>query len=112
MDTVWEHLRVEGVTEFALSPGDNHHIIVFVPEKQGRPARAAVYSVPNFTTPLMQKNFFKADKIQFNWNNAGTAVLFLTQTEVDKTGKNYYGETNLYLMNVKAQIDARVRLGR
>ncbi|KAJ6261794.1 Eukaryotic translation initiation factor [Drechslerella dactyloides] len=112
MNAVWEHLRVEGVTEFQLSPGENYHVVVFVPEKKGHPAKAAVYSVPNFATPLMQKSFFKADKIQFNWNNAGTAVLFLTQTEVDKTGKNYYGETNLYMMNVKAGMDARVTLDK
>ncbi|KAF3907105.1 hypothetical protein ABW21_db0203039 [Orbilia brochopaga] len=112
MNTVWEHLRVEGVTEFQLSPGENNNVIVFVPEKKGHPAKAAVYTVPNFTTPVMQKSFFKADKIQFNWNKAGTAVLFLTQTEVDKTGKNYYGETNLYMMNVKAGVDARVTLDK
>ncbi|EWC45513.1 hypothetical protein DRE_05371 [Drechslerella stenobrocha 248] len=112
MSAVWEHLRVEGVTEFQLSPGENYHVVVFVPEKQGQPAKAAVYVVPDFSTPLMRKSFFKADKIQFNWNNAGTAVLFLTQTEVDKTGKNYYGETNLYLMNVKAGVDARVVLDK
>ncbi|KAK6509382.1 hypothetical protein TWF481_004131 [Arthrobotrys musiformis] len=112
MSTVWEHLRVEGVTEFQLSPGENYHVAIFVPEKQGRPAKAAVYAVPNFSAPLMQKSFFKADKIQFNWNNAGTAVLFLSQTEVDKTGKNYYGETNLYLMNVTANVDARITLDK
>ncbi|KAF3906364.1 hypothetical protein ABW20_dc0104297 [Dactylellina cionopaga] len=112
MNTVWEHLRVEGVTGFQLSPGENYHVAVFVPEKQGQPAKAAVYAVPDFSTPIMRKSFFKADKIQFLWDNAGTAVLFLTQTEVDKTGKNYYGETNLYLMNVSNNVDARVTLDK
>lgn len=45
------------------------------------------------------------------WNKSGTNLLFLTQTDVDKTGKSYYGETNLYLMNSAGQFDCRVTLG-
>ena len=32
--TVWNKLRVEGVTDFAISPGENHSIAVFVPERK------------------------------------------------------------------------------
>lgn len=111
MNQVWQHLYVEGISDFKLSPGANHHIAIFVPERKGMPARVQVFAVSSFTQPLMTKSFYKADKIEFNWNKAGTAVTFLTQTEVDKTGKNYYGETNLYIMNVQNQVDARVVLG-
>lgn len=45
------------------------------------------------------------------WNNLGTQVLILTSTEVDKTGKNYYGETNLYLLSSAGNFDCRVTLG-
>lgn len=31
---VWNKLRVEGVSDFAVSPGDNHSIAVFVPERK------------------------------------------------------------------------------
>lgn len=34
LSTVWNKLRVEGVTEFALSPGKNHSIAVFIPERK------------------------------------------------------------------------------
>lgn len=34
MDSVWGHLRVEGVSDFALSPGKNYSIAVFVPERK------------------------------------------------------------------------------
>jgi hypothetical protein len=57
------------------------------------------------------KTFYKADKIQMKWNKSGTNLLFLTQTEVDKTGKSYYGESNLYLMAAAGQFDCRVTLG-
>ena len=31
---VWEKLRVEGVTDFAVSPGKTHSVAVFVPERK------------------------------------------------------------------------------
>ncbi|KAH9469149.1 hypothetical protein Pst134EA_009678 [Puccinia striiformis f. sp. tritici] len=46
------------------------------------------------------------------WNRSGTSVLILTQTDVDKTGKSYYGETNLYMLSANGQFDCRVTLDR
>lgn len=34
LKTVWNKLRVEGVTDFAVSPGENHSIAIFVPERK------------------------------------------------------------------------------
>jgi translation initiation factor 2A len=62
--------------------------------------------------PISQKMFFKADKIQMKWNSAGTSILFLTSTEHDKTGKSYYGETNLYMMSTRGDFDCRVGLDK
>lgn len=44
--TVWNKLRVEGVTEFAVSPGENHSIAVFIPERKVSriPAQALIES--------------------------------------------------------------------
>jgi translation initiation factor 2A len=124
---VWNKLRVEGVTDFAISPGENHSIAVFIPERkvrcvphsqdfvpdheQGQPAAVRVYNVPNFTSPVSQKNFFKGDKVQLKWNNAGTSLIVLAQTEVDKTGKSYYGETTLYVLSANGGFDSRIELG-
>ena len=41
----------------------------------------------------------------------GTHIIVLTQTEVDKTGKSYYGESNLYYMATAGNYDCRVVLG-
>lgn len=109
---MWGHLRVEGVTDFALSPGKNYAVAVFVAEKKGHPAQVKTFNVPDFKNHLQQKNFFKADKCQLMWNKLGTAVLVLTQTEVDKTGKSYYGETNLYLLATVNNFDCRVSLDK
>jgi translation initiation factor 2A len=32
--TVWNKLRAEGVTDFALSPGNTHSVAIFVPERK------------------------------------------------------------------------------
>jgi translation initiation factor 2A len=34
LKTVWNKIRVEGVAEFAVSPGESHNIAVFVPERK------------------------------------------------------------------------------
>lgn len=34
LGTVWNKLRVDGVTDFAVAPGESHSIAVFVPERK------------------------------------------------------------------------------
>jgi translation initiation factor 2A len=60
---------------------------------------------------VSQKTFFKGDKVQLKWNNEGTSLLVLAQTEVDKSGKSYYGETTLYLLAAKGGFESRIDLG-
>ncbi|PWZ00048.1 translation initiation factor eIF-2A [Testicularia cyperi] len=112
-------LKLEGMTSFEVGPGDRPSIAVFCGEKKGAPASVRVYSlaslIPSPDTPpapVSQKTFFKADKIQIKWNKAGSALLFMTSTDHDKTGKSYYGETNLYLMSVRGDFDCRVGLDK
>lgn len=68
--------------------------------------------MPEFSTPISQKTFFKGDKVQLKWNKEGTSLIVLAQTEVDKSGKSYYGETTLYLMSGNGGFDSRIELGR
>lgn len=46
------------------------------------------------------------------WNSSGTSLLFLSSTDHDKTGKSYYGETNLYLLTPALQYVAQVTLDK
>lgn len=78
---------------------------------KGQPAAVKVFNVPNFDAPVSQKTFFKGDKVQLKWNAEGTSVIVLAQTEVDKSGKNYYGETTLYLLSANGGFDSRIDLG-
>ncbi|KAI1264469.1 translation initiation factor eIF-2A [Xylariaceae sp. FL1019] len=110
--TVWNKLRVEGLTDFAVAPGQSHNVAVFVPERKGQPAAVKVFNVPQFNTPISQKTFFKGDKVQLKWNSLGTSLIVLAQTEVDKSNKSYYGETTLYLLSANGSLDARITLDK
>ncbi|KAM5352082.1 hypothetical protein ACJ41O_004805 [Fusarium nematophilum] len=110
---VWNKLRVEGAANFALAPGSkNHAVAVFVPERKGQPAAVKVFNVPLFNNPISQKTFFKGDKVQLKWNKHGSSLLVLAQTDVDRSGKSYYGETTLYLLSTTGAFDARVTLDK
>lgn len=108
----WNKLRVEGVTDFAVSPGKNHSVAVFVPERKGMPAAVKVFQVPQFTQPVSQKTFYKGDKVQLKWNALGTSLIVLAQTDVDKTNKSYYGETNMYILSANGSFDSRIQLDK
>jgi translation initiation factor 2A len=112
LNTVWNKLRVDGVQDFSLSPGKTNAVAVFVPERKGQPAAVKIFTVPSFTTPVSQKTFFKGDKVQLKWNDHGTSLIVLAQTEVDKSGKSYYGETTLYLLSANGGFDSRIDLGK
>lgn len=68
--------------------------------------------MPQFASPISQKTFFKGDKVQLKWNALGTSLIVLAQTEVDKSNKSYYGETNMYLLSANGSFDARVTLDK
>ncbi|PLN82213.1 translation initiation factor eIF-2A [Aspergillus taichungensis] len=108
----WNRLRVEGVADFALSPGKTNSVAVFIPERKGQPAAVKVFVVPNFASAVSQKTFFKGDKVQLKWNASGNTLLVLAQTEVDRSNKSYYGETTLYLLGASGGFDSRVELDK
>lgn len=68
--------------------------------------------MPQFTSPISQKTFFKGDKVQLKWNHQGSSLIVLAQTDVDKSNKSYYGETTLYLLSASGDFDARVTLDK
>lgn len=76
------------------------------------PAAVKVFQVPQFTQPISQKTFFKGDKVQLKWNELGTSLIVLAQTEVDKTNKSYYGETNMYILSANGSFDSRIQLDK
>ncbi|KAK7024064.1 eukaryotic translation initiation factor 2A [Favolaschia claudopus] len=99
---VVDKLKVEGATSVSLSPGP-------------QPLCCGVYCREKGPTSKHQKStktFFKADRAQIKWNDLGTQVLLLTQTEVDNSNKSYYGETGMYLLSAAGNFDCRVTLDK
>ena len=70
-----------------------------------------MFNVPEFGAPISQKNFFKGDRVQLIWNVQGTGLIVKAETEVDQSGKSYYGETALYYLSATGEFDSRVTLG-
>lgn len=111
-------LRAENMAAFSVSPGERASIAVFFPEKKGAPAAVRVYTLaslidtPGSAPHVAQKSFFKAEKVTFKWNAAGSSLLLMTATDHDQTGKSYYGETNLYMLSARGDFDCRVSLDK
>ncbi|KAJ1824895.1 hypothetical protein LPJ56_002775 [Coemansia sp. RSA 2599] len=105
-------LALDGISEFSVSPGLSPSVAVFVPERGSKPGMVRMYNVGSFAQPTASKTFFKADKVEFHWHRLGTNLLVLTQTDVDKTGRSYYGESALYFMAAAGNFDCRVPLDR
>lgn len=78
---------------------------------KGQPAAVKVFNLPKFDFVVSQKNFYKGDKVQLKWNLEGTNLIVLAHTEVDKSGKSYYGETTVYLLSANGGFDSRISLG-
>ena len=59
-----------------------------------------ILSLTKLKSEISKKSFYNADEAEFLWNNngknkiilyIGTSLLILTRTDIDKTGKSYYG---------------------
>jgi len=106
-------IKVEGASAITLSPGLSPSVAIFVPEKKGQPASVRIHSLLNLSAPpTCQKTYFKAERSQIKWNNLGTQVLVLTQTDVDSTNKSYYGQSGLYLLSAAGNFDCRISLDK
>ncbi|TPX52833.1 hypothetical protein SeMB42_g01137 [Synchytrium endobioticum] len=112
--TITEKIRLEGVNAFSISPGKRSVVATFVPEKKGASATVQLFELGlglgSNQQALASKSFFRADSCTFYWNKLGTNVIAFTHTDVDATGKSYYGETHLYYLSIAGNYNTRVDL--
>jgi len=111
----WDHpikaLKVPGVEDFSLAPGVSPPTIaVFVADKKGGPSAVRIYKYPKVGEVVASRTLWKAQTVEFLWNSKGTALLVLTHTSVDRTGKSYYGETGLQFVSADSALDCNVSL--
>ncbi|WWC66619.1 uncharacterized protein I206_100522 [Kwoniella pini CBS 10737] len=118
-----------------VHPHQEPAVAIWIGEKKGAPASVSLYSLSSLLpksptsngtvngdeiktetkdlpNTVARKAFYKADKLNVKWNNAGTQALFMAQSDVDVTGKSYYGETNLYLVSLDGSFDGLVDLDK
>ncbi|ETO25266.1 hypothetical protein RFI_11872 [Reticulomyxa filosa] len=53
---------------------------------------------------------FEADNCHLLWNRSGSGLLAYVSTDVDTSGKSYYGKEQLYLMHPKRNVNAMITL--
>ena len=82
----------------------NQNFLVVSASNSGTPSFARLFRYPDFNTAIASKSFFQADRVEMKWNKKGTAVLLITMTDVDKTGKSYYGKTILHYLDTKGHL--------
>ncbi|KAI1299230.1 Eukaryotic translation initiation factor 2A [Halotydeus destructor] len=102
------------VSDFSMATSKSTgalNIACYTTGVKGQPSFVRLYKYPRFEATLANKSFFKADTIQFSWSPKGDAVLLQCASDVDKTGKSYYGEQSLYYMDVSGTTFA-VRLSK
>ncbi|KAF1322201.1 Eukaryotic translation initiation factor 2a, partial [Globisporangium splendens] len=104
-------INLPNTTNFSVAPGSApYKIALFVPEKKGKPASVKVYHFPGLETVVASKSFYKAQEVNMKWSPNGSALVIETRTDVDTTGKSYYGETGLFFLQSDGAYDCIVPL--
>jgi len=103
-------LKVPGVTQFSIAPGPAPiTIATFVKEKGSNPATIKLWRYPIMSCTAT-KSIFNAQEVDWLWNNNGSALLVATHTDVDKTGKSYYGTTSLHYLQTDGKFSNTLEL--
>jgi len=105
-EAIKHKIHLKKVDDFSMSPNASPtHVVAYVPGAKGGPSSCRLYRYPAFedNQVLANKSFFQADHVDMKWNVPGSAVLLLTQAEVDKTGGSYYGKQQLHFMSIKGE---------
>ncbi|KAG2520853.1 hypothetical protein JM16_006561 [Phytophthora kernoviae] len=105
-------INLPNVANFSVAPGSApYKVSLFVPEKKGKPASVKIYQFPNgLDTPSATKSFYKAQDVSLKWSPTGSALIIETRTDIDTSGKSYYGETGLFFLQSDGEYDCIVPL--
>lgn len=110
-------LQLANVARIEFSPALNapYFLAVFVPEHKSEPGSVRIYSIPPSPGPdsiraTASKSFFRGTSAILMWNSTGTALLASLSTDVDATGRSYYGETGLYFLTTDASFQCNIQL--
>ncbi len=105
-------IGIPGVTKCELSRGSAPYTVaVFISGAAGSPGKFALYRHPDQGgEQILHRSTFRADSVTFKWNSRGSSLLALISTNVDTSGKSYYGESEVYFMTRNGTVNKRVDL--
>eukprot|EP01089_Gocevia_fonbrunei_P021978 TRINITY_DN870_c0_g1_i2.p1 TRINITY_DN870_c0_g1~~TRINITY_DN870_c0_g1_i2.p1 ORF type:complete len:374 (+),score=64.96 TRINITY_DN870_c0_g1_i2:83-1204(+) len=92
-----------GVSDFSFAPGPSPLLAVFLPPKSGQPGFVRILKSPAYEHVVASKTLMKGQSVNFTWNPLGKSLLFSSHTDVDKTGKSYYGESGIHYLTTDAK---------
>lgn len=108
-------LKLERVSKIAIAPiTQPYRFATVVPEQQGAPAVVRIYDYPKLIAGAYRatKSFFKASSVDLLWSPSGEGLLALARTDEDRTGRSYYGESNLFYLTAESQGGGSVPLSK
>ncbi|XP_052785014.1 eukaryotic translation initiation factor 2A-like isoform X2 [Mya arenaria] len=112
-DEIKTKLHLQKVAGYSLSgAGPPYMVAGYVPGAKGQPSFVRVFKYPNFggnNAAIANRTFFKADKVEMQWNNNGSAMLLLTTTDTSES--SYYGDQGLHYLGVNGE-SSLVHLGK
>lgn len=90
------------VASFSLSSSKANgtiNIACYSEGTKGQPSFVRMYKYPAMDNPIANKSFYKVDRVNYLWSPKGDHVLLNCSSDVDKSGKSYYGEQSLQFMD-------------
>lgn len=105
-------IGIQGVTKCELSKGSAPYTLaVFIAGSKGSPGKLALYRHPDQGgEEILNRSTFRAESVTFKWNSRGSSLLALVSTNVDTSGKSYYGQSEVYFMNKMGTVNKRIEL--
>ena len=101
--------QVDNLDSFSAFPGMPTRVATFSPETTN-PACVTIFG-DDASQILAKKLFHRADKVKFSWS-VNADLLALCRTDVDKTGKSYYGSSTLFFISKSGDKKYRVQLSK
>lgn len=91
-------LNQKRVTSYSVSP-TMPWIITFTAEFKSEPASIALFQYSEGLNLVQELSIEKGTEAGVHWNRDGTKAIVWSQTDVDTTGRSYYGEHKLYIVS-------------
>lgn len=102
----------EVVSSYSLGAKLPGKVITFMGEVKAEKAKACLYFIENNNFRLVTDfRFTKAQEAAVLWNAQETAALLWCQTDVDTTGRSYYGEHSLQILSEKGGKNVKTEEG-